>query len=114
MNEKFVEALYKEVIENGVDVYKNLLDNTDIGEAEDPYWISALELYNDLTAEQRDKMLGFARMVMIDTISSVFSVMDGSGNLQGETFEFDVSINGESTEGDLQDTFLCFVEDNEE
>lgn len=113
MNEKFVKALYKEVIESGIDEYKNLLDTTEVSNATDPCWISALGLYNDLTSEQKDKMLEFARLIMIDTISTVFGVMDGSSNLQGESFEFEVSINGENTDNELQDTFLCFVEENE-
>ena len=49
---------------------------------------------------------------MIDTISSVFGILDGSSTLSGGDFEFEVRINGISTEDDLQDTFLGFVEEN--
>ena len=49
---------------------------------------------------------------MVDTISSIFGVLDGSSTLPGEDYEFEVKINGVNTEGELQDAFLCFVEEN--
>lgn len=112
MNEKFVEKIYKTIVEDGIGEYKNLLDNTTLKNATDKYWINALELYEKLSAEEKEKMLKFAELIMIDTISSVFGILDGSSTLSEETFEFDVMINGISTENELQDTFLGFVEDN--
>lgn len=72
MNEKFVEKIYKTIVEDGVGEYKNLLDNTALKNATDKYWINALELYEKLTSEEKEKMLKFAELIMIDTISSVF------------------------------------------
>ena len=112
MNEKFVEKIYKTIVEDGVGEYKNLLDNTSLKNATDRYWISALELYGTLSSEDKEKILKFAELIMIDTISSVFGILDGSSTLSEETFEFDVMINGISTENELQDTFLEFVEEN--
>ena len=112
MNEKFVEKIYKTIVEDGVDEYKNLLDNTALKNATDKYWINALELYEKLSSEEKEKILKFAEFIMIDTISSVFGILDGSSTLAEETFEFDVMINGISTENEIQDTFLGFVEDN--
>ena len=112
MNEKFVEKIYKTIVEDGIGEYKNLLDNTTLKNATDKYWINALELYEKLSAEEKEKMLKFAELIMIYTISSVFCILDGSSTLSEETFEFDVMINGISTENELQDTFLGFVEDN--
>lgn len=112
MNEKFVEKIYKTIVKDGVDEYKNLLDNTSLKNATDKYWINALELYEELSSEEKEKMLKFAELIMIDTISSVFGVLDGSSTLSGGDFEFEVRINGISTEDELQDTFLEFVEEN--
>ena len=69
-------------------------------------------MYEKLTSEEKEKMLKFAELIMIDTISSVFGILDGSSTLSGGDFEFEVRINGISTEDDLQDTFLGFVEEN--
>lgn len=112
MNEKFVEKIYKVIVEDGVGEYKNLLDNTLVKNATDKYWIKALELYEKLSSEEKEKMLKFAELIMIDTISSVFGILDGSSTLSGGNFEFEVKINGISTEDELQDTFLEFVEEN--
>ena len=112
MNEKFVEKIYKVIVEDGVGEYKYLLDNTELKNTTDEYWIKSLELYKNITLEEKEKMLKFAELIMIDTISSVFGILDGSSTLAEEEFEFDVKINGVSTENELQDTFLGFVEDN--
>lgn len=42
----------------------------------------------------------------------VFGVLDGASTLSCGDFEFEVRINGISTEYELQDTFLEFVEEN--
>ncbi len=112
MNEKFVENIYKTIVKDGIGEYEDLLENTSAEDATDKYWISALELYKKLSSEEKEKMLKFAELIMIDTISNVFGILDGSSTLAEETFEFEVKINGISTENELQDTFLGFIEDN--
>ena len=57
-------------------------------------------------------MLKFAELIMIDTISSVFGILDGSSTLGDGKWEFDVKINGVDIEDELQDTFLEYVEEN--
>lgn len=111
MNEKFIEKLYKAIIKDGIDEYKDLLGNTNLEDATDKYWEKSLALYKNLTADNREKMLKFAELVMIDAISNIFGVLDGSTSLPEESFECKVSINGNSTENELQDTFLAYVED---
>jgi len=112
MNEKFVENIYNTIVKDGIGEYENLLENTSDEDATDEYWKSVLELYKKLSSEEKEKMLKFAELIMIDTISNVFGVLDGSSTLAEETFEFEVKINGVSTENELQDTFLGFIEDN--
>lgn len=112
MNEEFVKRLYKTLVTDGINEYENLLKNTNSKEAADPYWISTLELYEQLSSEQKEKMLKFAEQIIIDTISGVFGILDGSSALSGGNFEFDIKINGVNTENELQDTFLEYVEEN--
>lgn len=111
MNEKFVEQLYKVVVRDGISEYKDLLDNTSLEKVTDEYWRNTLELYEKLSLEEKEKMLKFAELIMVDTISSVFGILDGSSTLSEETIDFDVMINGVSTENELQDTFLEYVEE---
>ncbi len=112
MNEKFIKELYKDIITEGIDHYRDSLENNNSKDAIVRCWISALELYEQLSSEQRGKMLDFAEIVMIDTISCVFGILDGISTLGDGKWEFDVKINGVDTEDELQDTFLEYVEDS--
>lgn len=112
MNENFVKSIYKTLIEDGKDIYKDLYENTKVSERTVDYWKNALELYHSFDDKQKDVFMNIVKQTMIDTISSVFGVLDGSSTLSGEDFEFEVRINGISTEDELQDTFLGFVEEN--
>lgn len=111
MNRKFVEAIYKVIIKDGIVEYRDLLKNTELKNVTDEYWKETLELYNNIKEEDKEKMLKFAEMIMIDTISSIFGILDGSSTLSEDTFEFDVKINECSTENELQDTFLEYIEE---
>ena len=112
MNEEFIKKLYKTIVTDGIGEYHNLLENTNCKDATDRHWISTLELYEQLSSEEKEKMLKFAELIIIDTISSVFGIFDGSSTLSGGDFEFDIKINGVNTENELQDTFLEYVEEN--
>ena len=114
MNEVFVEKIYKTIVKDGIVDYKELLENTELSKTTDEYWKNALELYKNISSDEKEKMIKFAELIMIDTISSVFGILDGSSTLSEDEFEFEVNINGVSTENELQDTFLEYVENNEE
>ena len=112
MNESFVKSIYKTLVEDGKDIYKDLYENTKASEKTVDYWKNALELYHSFDDIQKDVFMNIVKQTMIDTISSVLGVLDGSSTLYGGDFEFEVRINGISTEDELQDTFLEFVEEN--
>ena len=111
MNEKFIKSLYKTVVTDGIKAYQDLLENTDCRNATDRYWISRLELYGQLSSEEKEKMLKFAELIIIDTISSVMGIFDGSSTLSGGALEFDIKINGIDTANELQDAFLEYIEE---
>lgn len=111
-NENFVKSIYKTLVEDGKDIYKDLYENTKVSEKTVDYWKNALELYHSFDDKQKDVFMNIVKQTMIDTISSVFGVLDGSSTLSGGDFEFEVRINGISTEDELQDTFLELVEEN--
>lgn len=111
MNERFIRSLYETVVEDGINTYRDLYENTEVTERTVNYWKNALALYHSFDEEQKNIFINIMEQTMIDTISSIFGVLDGSGTLSGEDFEFDVKINGVSTESELQDTFLAYVEE---
>lgn len=112
MNEEFVKSVYETVVEEGKNIYKDLYENTEVTERTVDYWKNALELYCSFDDRQKMVFFDIIKQTMIDTISSVLGVLDGSSTLSGGDFEFEVKINGISTEDELQDTFLAFVEEN--
>lgn len=112
MNEEFVKSIYETIVKDGEDIYKDLYENTEVTEDIIDYWKKALALYHSLDYTQQSIFMDIIKQTMIDTISSVFGVLDGSSTLSGGEFEFDVKINGVNTEDDLQDAFLAYVEEN--
>lgn len=114
MNEIFIKSLYKTIVQEGKGEYKSLLDNTRVGDATDKYWISALQLYDNLTEENREKLMVVIELVIIDTISSMLGIIDGSSTLSECNAEPKLYLNDIDTDGELQDLFLEYVEEIEE
>lgn len=52
MNENFVKSIYKSLIEDGKDIYKDLYENTKVSERTVDYWKDALELYHSFDEKQ--------------------------------------------------------------
>lgn len=112
MNEEFVKSIYKTIVEEGAEIYKDLYTSTEITERTTEYWKNAIELYRSFSAQQKEVFMKIIKQIMIDTISGVFGVLDGASTLIGGEFECEVKINGVITENELQDFFLDFVETN--
>lgn len=112
MNEEFARSIYETVVEEGKNIYKELYENTEVTEKTVDYWKNVLALYHSLDEKQRNVLIDIVQQIMIDTVSSVFGILDGSSTLSGGEFEFEVKINGISTEDELQDAFLEVAEEN--
>lgn len=110
MNETFVKNLYKVIIEDGKKTYVELFEKTEITSSTVDYWKEALSFYNNLDSKEREIFKCIINQVMIDTVSGVFGIIDGSSSLDGD-FSIDMSINGEKNECELQDLFLEYVEE---
>lgn len=50
---------------------------------------------------------------MIDTISNMLGVIDGSSTLKDCSFEPKLLLDSIDTEGELQDSFLEFIEESD-
>ena len=114
MKEIFIRSLYRTIVKEGKSEYKGLFENTKVEDATDKYWISALQLYDNLTEENREKLMGVIELVMIDTISSMLGIIDGSSTLSECDAEPKLYLNDADTDGELQDLFLEYVEEIEE
>jgi len=114
VNEIFIKSIYKSIVEENRSLYKNLFDNTDVDKESDEYWKKSLKLYNSLSEENKEILIIIIQQTMIDTISNMLGIIDGSSTLSGCDTEPKLYLNDADTDGELQDLFLEYVEEIEE
>lgn len=115
-NEVFIKAIYRTIIEGNLASYKEMyeerLDHTKLSNSEmDGYWKKQDEFYNRLNSEQKEVLMLMMKQTMIDTISHVFGIIDGSSGLVDAEVEPTLLLDSIDSEGDLQDLFLPYIED---
>jgi hypothetical protein len=106
----FVSQLGAEVVDKNYATYRNLLLNTAVSTALDPYWQRVLTLFSELTDDQREVLLELTRHVTIDAVANVLGVIDGTLELADADDAFRLTYGGQELEGDLQSTFLELAE----
>ncbi|PEC49626.1 transposase [Bacillus sp. AFS096315] len=114
-NLEFVKNLYQIVVKEDLTLYEDLFVNTEIKDATDPYWKDALNFYAELTDDNKKMLFKIIEQVQVDTVSTVLGILDGTVTLTEDDYEIEMKINGEEEllNGDLQDLFLEYVEENE-
>ncbi|KGP91822.1 transposase [Pontibacillus chungwhensis BH030062] len=113
MNEEFVKSLYKSIIEENIELYKGLFETTNPNGSTDEYFGEALSFYNSLDKKHKEVFFKIIEQTMIDTVSNTLGVIDGSSKLVECAVEPKLLLDSKDTEGELQDCFLEFMEENE-
>lgn len=113
MNEEFIKRIYSTVVLDGLEAYKEQFNNTIITDKSTDYAVQLLQIYSLLSKKQKEVFLNFIQVVIIDTISTMFGIFDGSSTLNGGNYDIDIKIDGKDTDKNLQDPFLLYVEENE-
>jgi hypothetical protein len=108
---EFVRSVRDAVVLENTAIYKQLFSTTQLADVTDPYWKQALALYKELDEPQRNAVLSLVRQVMVDTVSNVLAVLDGSIRIEPESLDIEVTVNGNRINGSLQDEFLALEED---
>lgn len=107
---ELVNSLKKEILNDAYNYYFNHLNTPPIkGGVED--WNDGKELYSQLNEMQRQKLKTFIRLVMIDTLSTVFAKLDNVSSFANQEGFFELTLNGEIISGDLQEIFLMQIEE---
>ncbi len=118
LDEKFVRKIYEEVIDDNLTYYKSAYDNLEISEDLPAETKADILFVQSLSNENKTIFHAHMKQVMIDTISNLFGIIDGSSYLEGFNdgdFELKYGAQIKSTiSGDLQDLFLEHVEENQE
>lgn len=111
MDKKFGEKMYRTVVIEGMNIYKELYDNPELSHLRKKGFI---DLYNKLTEEEKCIYYDNVRDILIDTTSHILGILDGICSLEeGGCFESKVTIDGEDMENDMQDSFLAYIQEND-
>ena len=114
MNETFVKSLYGLIVKENLERYKDLYETAVVDSKTDAYYKEALNLYNSISEEKRVVIIKIIEQTMVDTISSMLGIIDGSIPLDDDdSFEPKLFLNSMDTEGELQDLFLEHIEEQE-
>ena len=112
-NEEFVRALYDTIIKEGLEESKEMYETTEITPDMSTFWREALSLYQNSDVEGKETLLRIMEQTMIDTISLMLGVIEGSSTLDGTEIESKVFLDSQDTENELQGEFLVFMEEND-
>ena len=109
--EMFVKEIIKNVLVDNIKFYKYTFDSSQNKDVTDLYWKEALHFYNNLSNDEKKSIFKIIYQVQIDTISTLFSHMDGVSWLEGQEEDFEFSYKEKKLE-DLQEYFFMQI-DNE-
>lgn len=113
MNDIFVKSLYESIVNENLQLYKDLYETTIVTSKTDDYWKRAIGFYDSLTDENKDILMNIIEQTMIDTISNMLGVIDGSSTLNNCSLEPKLLLDSIDTEGELQDLFLELIEERD-
>lgn len=107
----FVKEL-RSFLDIDIDQYKKYLE---LSEMKDETSIALLKLYESLDVESRKNFLSLVRQIKVDTASSILGILDGTMILKNQEEDFFLGIKGQRDpiNGELQQIFLGFEEDDE-
>jgi len=109
--EQFVSAFKSGVVDDNMRAYAEVVATRTADDVADAHWKRALGLFSSASPEQRDIIFAVMRQVAVDTVSSVFGVLDGVSAIEGLPGEITVTYGGETVSGELQDYFLSLEEE---
>jgi hypothetical protein len=111
MNDIFVKSLYESIVKENLNLYKDLIETTNVTPKTDDYLKEAISFYDSLSYENKNTLMRIIEQTMIDTISNMLGVIDGSSTLKDCSLEPKLMLSSIDTEGELQDSFLEFIEE---
>jgi hypothetical protein len=105
--QQFVLSIRREILEVNLSTYRENVEKRD-GTGRKQHWPGMVEFCESLNEHQRRQFMTIIRQVMVDTLSNVFGILDGSTLLESHRDYFHLTYGDESQEinGELQDLFL--------
>lgn len=114
LDKKFVMNIYEEIVNTNMEYYSTAYDDTDIQDNYPTEIKNRISFVQSLDPDRKKILLSYMRQIIIDTISNVFGIIDGSSYLEDfNEGDFELKYGNHIKQiisGDLQDLFLEFVE----
>lgn len=110
--ESFVKAVYETVVQDALSGYKEMYEE-EVSASDTNLYSHAIHMYQQMDAEQQKLMIHLIEVVMVDTVSHVFGVIDGSSPLIDSDMGATVLLDDVDTEGDLQDSFIGYLQEED-
>jgi predicted nucleic acid-binding protein len=103
----FVNQIRKYVIDENLNIYKDLYRNTKAKDVKDVFWKKSLSLFNKLDNDEKNHFFEILRQVEIDTVSNVLGVIDGVVQFENQLdLTLYIENSNEPINGELQDILL--------
>lgn len=119
--EEFVQAVYRTVVQDGMADYKDIYEEEVDPNVND--YTACIAFYQQSSEADQKLMRQMMEQTIIDTVSHVFGIIDGSSGLNGSALEAKLALVRVDEAGDpvetveidgaLQDTFLGYIEDRD-
>jgi len=106
--EEFINNITHEIFKEAYDYYFKALPTPIVGN--DKSWVDSKELYHSLSERQRLQMQTFTKLVIQDVVSILLGKIDNISSFANQDGLFELSINGNVINGDLQDYFLMSMD----
>lgn len=110
--EQFAKAVYATVVQDGLHGYKEMYEET-VGSSDTDLYSQAIRMYQQMDAEQQKLMMHLIEVVMVDTVSHVFGLIDGSSTLNDSDIEATLLLDDVDSEGELQDSFIGYLQEED-
>lgn len=110
MTNSLAKMIHELMVEDNLDAYKEIYQTTDRNTVTDDYWKETLDMFDRMSEHDRQLLFKLIKQTMIDTTSNLLGVLDGTSSIDAD---LSLLIDGNGSEGDLQDSFLEYVEDSD-
>jgi hypothetical protein len=107
--QQFVSNIRSEVLEQNWATYQSVLSEESLSGSVSQYWPQMAKFSLSLNQEQRKQFEMAIRQVMVDTISNILGILDGTSILEHYRGDFNLTYNDDKKQlnGDLQTFFLA-------
>ena len=106
--QQLIACIRAEVLDQNMADYQSMLCENSLSGPKSQYWKQMAMFNMSLNDEQRRQFEFAIRQVMVDTISNMLGILDGTSILEKYREEFSLKYGDDEKElnGDLQDFFL--------